>query len=275
MPELPEVETVKRTLIPRITGKKITDVVINYETMIKGISAEEFKNNLTGQHFLNIMRRGKYLIFELDDYYLLSHLRMEGKFFYGESEFSREKHTHVEFKLEDEGSLKYEDVRKFGTFHLYAKGINLETTPSFKVLGLEPWDEVFDFVYVKNFLKGKKMPIKSMLLSQKLVTGLGNIYVDEVLFASKIHPLKISGELTDGEIHNIIEHTQTILAKAIEYKGTTIKTFTSSHGMTGEFQNFLKVHTKYGDKCQDCQAIIVKTKVGGRGTYFCPVCQKN
>lgn len=273
MPELPEVETVKESLKSQILGLKIKEVLVHHEKMIKDIPIATFKKQLPGQQFIDIGRRGKYLIFQLDDYFLLSHLRMEGKFFYREDEFARAKHTHVEFLLDNETTLKYEDVRKFGTFHLYEKNVDLELTRSFSVLGPEPWDERFDIEAVTAHFHQKKMPIKSMLLSQKVVAGLGNIYVDEVLFASGIHPTRPSGALSREELEKIIYYTREILAKAIEFNGTTIKTFTSNHGISGDFQQFLQAHTKQDEPCPNCRTKILKIKVGGRGTYYCPTCQ--
>ena len=273
MPELPEVETVKEILKSKLIELEVKDVLVHYDKMIKTSDTTEFKEKLIGQKFVDVKRRGKYLIFELDDYYLLSHLRMEGKFFYGDDASARAKHIHAEFLLCSGVKLRYEDVRKFGTFHLYEKGISLESTPAFTVLGPEPWADEFNVANVMTFFKGKKIPIKSMLLSQKVVAGLGNIYVDEVLFASKIHPMKKSGDLTRKEVEKVIHHTKEILSQAIVYKGTTIRTFSSQHGSAGEFQNFLQVHTKKDEPCPKCSALILKTKVGGRGTYFCPTCQ--
>jgi formamidopyrimidine-DNA glycosylase len=273
MPELPEVETVKEVLKSKLIKLEVKEILVHYDKMIKTSDVADFKDKMIGQKFVDIKRRGKYLIFELDDYYLLSHLRMEGKFFYGDDVGERVKHVHVEFLLCSGSWLRYEDVRKFGTFHLYDKGVELESIPSFSVLGPEPWADEFSEDYVMAFFKGRKMPIKSMLLSQRVVTGLGNIYVDEVLFASNVHPMKKSCDLTPMEIENVVYHTKDILSRAIIHKGTTISTFTSNHGVSGEFQNFLQVHTKKGEPCPKCSAIILKTKVGGRGTYFCAVCQ--
>ncbi|MCL1990514.1 MAG: DNA-formamidopyrimidine glycosylase [Defluviitaleaceae bacterium] len=273
MPELPEVETVKEVLKSKLIQLEVQDILIHYDKMIKTGSRTTFKNQLIGQKFVDVKRRGKYLIFELTDYYLLSHLRMEGKFFYGADTSIRDKHVHVEFLLCNGLTLKYEDVRKFGTFHLYDKKVPLESTSSFSVLGPEPWESAFNVDQVMSFLKGKKMPIKSMLLSQKVVAGLGNIYVDEVLFAANVHPLRKSGELTRDEIKKVIHHTRDILSRAIVFKGTTIRTFSTQHGANGEFQQFLQVHTKKDEPCPKCDALIIKTKVGGRGTYFCLACQ--
>lgn len=274
MPELPEVETVKNHLKSQLIGLQIDAATLHHEKMIKTHSATEFAQQLIGQSIVDVKRRGKYLIFELTDYHLLSHLRMEGKFFYGSSAGIREKHVHATFLLSNAVSLYYEDVRKFGTFHLYEKNVPLETTPSFLALGPEPWEAAFNAESVFNQLQGKKAPIKSLLLAQKVVAGLGNIYVDEVLFASKVHPMKKSGDLTRAEIESVVHYTKEILARAIRYKGTTIRTFASQHGSGGEFQTFLRVHTKKDAPCPRCATPILKGKVGGRGTYFCAACQK-
>jgi len=273
MPELPEVETVKEVLKSKLIALEIKDVLIHHEKMIKTDAVADFKDKIIGQKFVDIKRRGKYLIFELDDYHLLSHLRMEGKFFYGDGVKPRGKHIHAEFLLCNGSWLRYEDVRKFGTFHLYEKGVDLESTHTFSVLGPEPWADEFNVDNVMAFIKGKKMPIKSMLLSQKVVAGLGNIYVDEVLFAAKIHPTKKSGDLTRGEVEKVVHYTKEILRQAIQHKGTTIRTFSHQHGAAGEFQNFLQVHTKKDEPCPRCRVAISKIKVGGRGTYFCESCQ--
>ncbi|MCL2559115.1 MAG: DNA-formamidopyrimidine glycosylase [Turicibacter sp.] len=273
MPELPEVETVKELLKPKILGLAIKEVIIHYDKMIKTSDAVRFKTDLIGEKFITVTRRGKYLIFELTNYYLLSHLRMEGKFFYGNEAGAKDKHVHAEFLLSNGAKLRYEDVRKFGTFHLYDKSTQLELTPSLSVLGPEPWSDEFNETAVEAALKWKKTPIKSMLLTQKIVSGLGNIYVDEVLFSANVHPKKKSGDLTRAEIRNVVHYTREILSQAITHKGTTIKTFSAEHGISGEFQNFLQVHTKKDKPCPKCRATILKMKVGGRGTYFCAVCQ--
>jgi len=273
MPELPEVETVKEILKTKLIALEVKDVFIHHDKMIKTSDVADFKNKVIGQKIVDIKRRGKYLIFELADYYLLSHLRMEGKFFYGDDGGFRDKHVHAEFLLCSGSWLRYEDVRKFGTFHLYEKNVKLESTSSFAVLGPEPWEDAFNADNVMALFKWKTTPIKSMLLSQKVVAGLGNIYVDEVLFAARIHPMKKSGDLTREEVEQVIHYTREILSQAIIHKGTTIRTFSSQHGSAGEFQNFLQVHTKKDEPCPSCNALILKMKVGGRGTYFCAICQ--
>lgn len=274
MPELPEVETVKEALNQTVKGQTIKDIELRYEPMVKNMSADEFKEKLINQTIQEVSRRGKYLVFHFDDYQLLSHLRMEGKYFYVDSNFELNSHVHVIFTLENGKRLLYQDTRKFGTYHLYDKAIDLETTAPFQVLGLEPFATEFTPSYVKEKIQNKKKPIKSLLLDQTIVCGLGNIYVDEVLYRARLHPLTSSSELTDKDIENVVKYTVEVLARAIELGGTTIRTFRSSHGVSGTFQNELLVHQRKGENCYECHTPIEKIKVGGRGTYFCPTCQK-
>ena len=274
MPELPEVETVKEALNQTVKGQTIKEIELRYEPMIKNMSADEFKEKLINQTIQEVSRRGKYLVFHFDDYQLLSHLRMEGKYFYVDSNFELNSHVHVIFTLENGKRLLYQDTRKFGTYHLYDKAIDLETTAPFQVLGLEPFATEFTPSYVKEKIQNKKKPIKSLLLDQTIVCGLGNIYVDEVLYRARLHPLTSSSELTDKDIENVVKYTVEVLARAIELGGTTIRTFSSSHGVFGTFQNELLVHQRKGENCYECHTPIEKIKVGGRGTYFCPTCQK-
>lgn len=274
MPELPEVETVKEALNQTVKGQTIKEIELRYEPMVKNMSADEFKEKLINQTIQEVSRRGKYLVFHFDDYQLLSHLRMEGKYFYVDSDFELNPHVHVIFTLENGKRLLYQDTRKFGTYHLYDKAIDLETTAPFQVLGLEPFATEFTPSYVKEKIQNKKKPIKSLLLDQTVVCGLGNIYVDEVLYRARLHPLTSSSELTDKDIENVVKYTVEVLARAIEVGGTTIRTFSSSHGVSGTFQNELLVHQRKGENCYECHTPIEKIKVGGRGTYFCPTCQK-
>jgi len=273
MPELPEVETVKEALNEKIKGLKIKSFELYYEPMIKGISPQLFKEKIQNQTVQSLSRRGKYLIFHLDDYYLLSHLRMEGKYFYEGPDSELAPHVHAIFNFFNNDQLWYQDVRKFGTFHLYEKTVNLEEMPPFQVLGVEPFSEQFTDSYVKERLQNKRKPIKSLLLDQTMVCGLGNIYVDEVLFRAKVHPLTQSFKLTEQEIKDVVKYTVEVLDCAIKLKGTTIRTFSSQHGVSGTFQNELRVHQRKDETCYECKTVIEKIKVGGRGTYYCKLCQ--
>ena len=268
MPELPEVETVKNTLKRQILGKKIISVDVLYNIIDKP-DVNQFRKLVKNQTIMDIKRRGKFLMFELNDYYLLSHLRMEGKYFI---DGDITKHDHVIFHF-DNGILKYNDTRKFGRMYLIKKDRVYDERP-LCCLGLEPWDDNLNCSYLKDKLKNKKLPIKTILLDQSIIVGIGNIYADEILFKSRINPLKKGNELNKKELNNIIKYTKEILEEAIKEGGTTIKSYESSRGVHGKFQNNLLVHNHENDECKVCKSIIKKIKVNGRGTYYCPSCQK-
>ena len=272
MPELPEVETVKETLKLHLIGKKIVDIITPYPNIIK-TDLEYFKSKMINQEFLDIKRYGKYLIFELTDISMISHLRMEGKYYLRDNLNQITKHEHVIFKLDNNQYLSYHDVRKFGTMELVEKN-EVFNTDSLSKLGFEANNENIDFNEVYPKFKNAKRPIKSVLLDQTVITGLGNIYVDETLFRSKIHPEELSSNLNESEVKNILINAKAVLDKAIKLGGTTIRTYQSSFGVDGRFQNELKVHTLVGKPCSVCNTTIEKIKVGGRGTYFCPNCQR-
>lgn len=273
MPELPEVETVRQSLKLKIKDKIITDVNIYYDGIIEYPSVKEFCKKIKGQKINDIDRYGKWLMFVLDDYYLLSHLRMEGKYFIKNNKDKVLKHEHVVFKLDDGIELRYMDVRKFGKMHLIDKNKIKQIGPLVE-LGLEPWDKELTVRYLKNMFSKKKLPIKSVLLDQSIIVGIGNIYADEILFLSGINPLKKAMDLNDRELSNIIKYTRLELEDAIKKGGTTIRSYSSVNGVHGLFQQELNVHTKEGEKCPKCGNIIIKIKVGGRGTYYCESCQK-
>ena len=271
MPELPEVETVKNGLKNKVLNKKITKCKILYSGIIAYPDKDKFIKEITNQTISDIKRRGKFLLFELDDYYLISHLRMEGKYFIKDKEESLNKHDHVIFELNNNEELRYNDTRKFGKMHLVKKD-ELDITPISK-LGLEPWDDSLTTNYLKEKLN-KKKAIKTLLLDQSIITGIGNIYADEILFLSKINPETLGCNLTKKNHQNIIDNTKKVLEKAIQSGGTTIHTYTSVDGITGRFQQELLVHNKKGEQCPNCKTEILKIVVNGRGTYYCPKCQK-
>lgn len=272
MPEIAEVETVRNTLKKQILHKKIKDVKIIYGKMIES-DLKEFKTNLINNEFVDIKRRGKWLIFELHDYYLLSHLRMEGKFFLKNSQDPIERHEHIIITFDDDTDLRYHDTRKFGRMNLIKKE-DLPYCEAIKKQGEEPFSPNLTKEYLKNKLTNKNIPIKTLLLDQTIISGLGNIYANEVLFAARINPLKLGKDITLGECEKIINATNEIIKEAIAMGGTTIKSYTSSLGVTGRFQQKLKVHKKEGEPCSLCGLPIKKIKIGGRSTYFCENCQK-
>lgn len=269
MPELPEVETVRTILERNVINKTIVNVIVRYDKIIQNINKDDFINNLQNQTFIALKRKGKYLICELTDYYLIVHLRMEGKFFFMHNE-PLSIHDHIIFKFND-SELRYNDTRKFGTMHLFKKDEDIYNIYPLNKLGLEPFDKQFDCQYLKKHFNNSNRPIKTTLLDQSIIAGLGNIYVDEVLFMCNIHPLEKTKNLTDDDIEKIVKNSVIVLNKAIKLGGTTIRSFQSSHDITGRFQNELLVHTK--TKCPNCNHNIMKIRVGGRGTYYCPCCQ--
>lgn len=273
MPELPEVETVKETLKKQLLNRKIVDINIYYNNIIEYPSKEEFEKQIINQTINDIKRRGKWLMFELDDYFLLSHLRMEGRYFLRNKEDEILKHEHVSFILNNNQSLRYLDTRKFGRMHLIKKEDVYNRKP-LNELGLEPTDHNLTSNYLLQKYKSKKLPIKTVILDQSIIVGIGNIYADEILFLSKINPLKKASELKISELEKIITHTINVLNQAIKQGGTTIRTYESSEGVHGRFQQELLVHGRENEKCPNCHNKIIKIKVGGRGTYYCSTCQK-
>jgi len=273
MPELPEVETVKNTLKNFIIGRKITDIIIRYDKIIKFPSVDEFSSKILNERFTDIRRYGKYLLFDLESYTLVSHLRMEGKYFIRKKISELTKHEHIVFKLDNGDFLSYHDIRKFGTMEL-ANYHEEDSLKSIKVLGKEINDPNLDTNYLYPLIEISKRPIKSLMLNQHIVTGLGNIYVDETLYLAKINPKTPGNKLNIYQVEKIIKSARKIIAKAIDLGGTTIRTYQSSLGVDGRFQNELNVHTLVGKKCKNCNDYILKTRVGGRGTYYCPTCQR-
>ena len=271
MPELPEVETVKNGLKKKIINKKITNCKVLYDNIIEIPDKISFINKIKNETINDIKRRGKFLLFELDNYYLISHLRMEGKYFIKEINSSLNKHDHVIFELDNKEELIYNDTRKFGKMYLVKKE-ELNKSPLSK-LGYEPWDKALTKEYLKE-KTNKNKAIKTLLLDQSIIAGIGNIYADEILFLSKINPETPGKNLTNKNLLDIIENTKIILEKAISLGGTTIHTYTSVDGVTGRFQQELLVHNKEKQPCPNCQTSIIKITVNGRGTYYCQKCQK-
>lgn len=227
MPELPEVETVIKYLQTKILNKKILKIIVNKEKILKNINAKDFIKKITNTKFISADRRGKYLIFKLlNDITMVSHLRMEGKFIVDDinSEFIDNKHSHILFYLEDDIVLIYNDTRQFGTFNIYENDDHLLSKEIIK-LGPEPFDEIFNDKYLYNLTKGSNKKIKTFILDQTKVVGIGNIYADEILFASSISPTRIAKTLSIEEIGKIVKNTKSILLESIKNNGTTIHSF--------------------------------------------------
>ncbi len=272
MPEIAEVETVRNTLKSMILNKKIVDVNIIYPKIIES-NISDFKNILIGREFVDIDRIGKWLMFDLNDYYLLSHLRMEGKYFVKKSTDEIIKHEHIIISFDDGTDLRYHDTRKFGRMNLVKKS-DIDKVEAIKKQGIEANSNKLTKEYLYDKIHKKNIPIKSLLLDQTIISGLGNIYANEVMFDARINPSRLGKDISLNECDLIVKASKKIIDAAIKDGGTTIKSYTSSLGVTGRFQQHLMVHKREGEECKVCGTLIENIKIGGRSTYFCPKCQK-
>ena len=289
MPELPEVEVVKRSLIKKTQNLIVKSVKINDGRLRYKIDRKKIKT-IIGLKFKNISRRSKYLLFFFEkDIVMLAHLGMTGKFFfvdhkrtkyktsfyYNINEEKDKKHDRIIFNLSNNQKLIYNDIRKFG-FIKFIKRVNLDKNAHLKFLGPEPLSAKFNIRYFKNYIVGKERTIKDILMDQKFISGLGNIYVNEILFFSGIRPSKKIGKLKDAEIQKIIKFSKKIIFKAIMLGGSSIKDFSSSSGKKGSFQQHFNVYGKRGENClrAKCKGKIKKIVISNRASFFCNKCQK-
>ncbi|WP_206922367.1 DNA-formamidopyrimidine glycosylase [Alicyclobacillus suci] len=271
MPELPEVETVRRGLTSLVVGKVVTSVQVHLPRIIRHPSVAEFQQRLVGRTFAGVHRRGKYLLFDVPPYELISHLRMEGQYRVVPKEEAVAPHTHVVFGLSDGTELRYRDVRQFGTMDLLAEN---EPRPTGLVtLGPEPFDAALTPHILYLRLHKRVAPIKSVLLDQSVLAGLGNIYVDEALFLSGIHPLTKANRVGEGRCERLLAAIREVLTKAIEAGGSSIRSYVDGYGRHGGFQMQLHVYAREGESCFVCGQPIEKIRLGGRGTHYCPNCQ--
>ncbi len=271
MPELPEVETVKNVLLPIVKNRTVIKCEVLRKTIVNNLS-DEFILFILNETFLDISRRGKFLIFHLtNDKVLISHLRMEGKYYELDENEENTKYSRVVFHLDNGHKLCYDDSRSFGRMIMSNESNYLKEKEIAK-LGPEPFeiDDVSTLVKQGNKIS---LPIKTALLNQTLMTGLGNIYVDEVLFASKIHPLTPTKFMDKNEWENIVKEAKRILAMAIKDGGSTIKSYHPGKDISGEFQTKLLAYGRNGQMCVSRHAFMRFIKVNGRGTTYCPKCQ--
>ncbi|MGC7159032.1 DNA-formamidopyrimidine glycosylase [Metamycoplasma hominis] len=273
MPELPEVRVVVKALNNTILNKKITNLIIYKPKIFKEFSPQYFISILRDKKIEKIDNIGKHIIFFLSEkLVLLSHLRMEGKYrYYLNPPKEIDKHLVARFVFSDNSELHFLDKRLFGTYMLR----NLENynkIPPISLLGPEPKDIDIEALFKK--IKNSKMPIKTKLLDQSFVAGIGNIYADEALFASKIHPLSKACNLSLEQLKDIIKNANEIMEKSYELGGTTLFSYESLNKQEGKYQDFLNIHSDTIKKCKVCGQKTLKLKVNQRGTYVCPNCQK-
>ncbi|MBO7573240.1 MAG: DNA-formamidopyrimidine glycosylase [Bacilli bacterium] len=271
MPELPEVETVKRVLEPIVIGRKINNIDVLRATIVNN-QTNAFIAYFKGEEFISVSRIGKFIIFHLtNNKVLISHLRMEGKYIELLENEPNTKYARVVFHLDNNHKLCYDDSRSFGRMVISDEN-SFRKGKEIAKLGPEPFN-VTDVNQMLAKAKRLSLPIKTALLSQEIITGLGNIYVDEVLFASKIHPLTPAKMITKKEWETIIKESCRILNEAIKAGGSTIKSYHPGKDIDGNFQTSLKAYGKKDEKCVECHTKMRFIKVNGRGTTFCPHCQ--
>lgn len=288
MPELPEVETVRLQLLDKVIGKTINDVEVFHSKAVE--HDENIDDKLSGKMFKHIERIGKLLIFSFqdeEDLFMLAHLKMTGQFFYvdqngdvvggGHSLSESEKidfphkHSRVAFHFSDHTTLYFNDMRLFG----YTKLADVADVAQAKSrFGPEPINPNFDCEWFSQKLKRRNTPIKAALLDQTFVAGLGNIYVDEALWRAKVSPTRKASEISDTEAKLLCKTSGDVMKESIKVGGTTFQHFADTDGKSGNFTKYLQVFGQQGKPCSRCQTTIEKTRCAGRGTHYCPKCQK-
>lgn len=275
MPELPEVETIRRQLEPRLTGRTLTSVQITDPLLVAPDVPERVTDDLVGRTVTDVGRRGKYLLIGLDDGATLAlHLRMTGRLHWrpGAPAPGDERFLRAIVGFDDQSTVTFGDARRFGRMWIIPPGIDQDTYWRGRV-GPEPLSDAFTAARLDTILRGRRIAIKSALLDQSRLAGLGNMYVDEVLFAARIHPRRAAGSLSTAETRAVHRAIRDRLRTAIDAGGASIDTYRDGLGQPGRMQHLLRVHLHEGEPCPRCGTIIVKDVVGQRGTYWCPRCQ--
>lgn len=274
MPELPEVETIKNTLAPLICGDTVIKAHILHPDVIKYPDTAAFAQNIEDQKITSLGRRGKYLLFFFEQGgQMVVHLRMTGRMLFAQPEEPLLKHTHVIFDLTSGAQLRFSDTRRFGCLWLLGPD-ETDCYTGMGKLGPEPFSADFNTAYLKGVLGKRKVNIKQGLLDQKMVAGLGNIYVDESLFAAAIAPTRPAASLTDREWKELTAAIVCVLQESIKHNGTTFSDYLDGRGQKGDNISYLKVYKREGQSCFRCGNPIHRIKVAGRSSFFCSQCQK-
>jgi formamidopyrimidine-DNA glycosylase len=275
MPELPEVETIRRELRPNLVGKRIIGVRVFRRDIIGYPKARSFRARLTGNKIAALKRRGKYLIIQLKNRAtLILHLRLSGQLLLIKSSSSRLRFERLRFNLSGGKALAFVEPRVLGRAYFFRETENPAPLKGFFNLGLEPIMDRFDKNYLKSKLNRRKAKIKDLLLDQSIAAGVGNIYSDEALYLAKIHPLRPGNTLTDPEIARLTQSLRKVLEDGIRALGSSFSDYRRPDGREGNYQNRTRVFGQEGNPCRRCRTKIEITKVGNRRTRFCPRCQK-
>jgi formamidopyrimidine-DNA glycosylase len=274
MPELPEVETVRRLLAPALVGRTFESVQILDSRLTRPFEPAEVAAELEGERVTSVDRRGKYLIFRLESgLVLLIHLRMTGNLIHRRNGASAvHPHLRAVVRLDDGSDVMYTDVRRFGTWAVLARD-ELEPYLAARI-GSEPLEHGFSANELARLLAGRRAPIKAALLDQRTLAGMGNIYADEALWRAEIDPRRPAGQLGEVEIRALHRGVRRALEAGISRHGATLRDYRTPNGERGQMQDEFKVYGRAGEPCPRCGAPIEKTRLGGRGTWFCPLCQR-
>lgn len=279
MPELPEVEVVRRDLEKEIVGKKIKKVEVrNTKNAMRAIRRhkrrKEFEEALAGLKITKIDRRGKYILTHLNGKILVSHLGMSGQLSLTKASAAQENHTHVVIHFTIGGQLRFVDPRTFGEMFVTEKG-ELGEVKELQNLGIDPLEQALTWQYFSKTLEEKKTKLKALLMDQKFICGLGNIYSDEILFAAGLRFDRPSNELSSQEVRRLYRAIQEILQEAIRFRGTSAddEQYKDLYGALGEFQTQLKVYQREGQPCRRCRTPVERARWSNRSTFFCPQCQ--
>ncbi len=271
MPELPEVESIVRGLRPRITDKVIEKADVLEPRVLQNTIVSEFESALVGQSVSKVKRRGKFMVFVLNNgFRLITHLRMTGNYRYFSYKQIPGKHTHVTIDFEDGAQLHYKDQRRFGRLALYKPDIKIETLEK---LGPEPLGPDFSPRYLQNKSGQRKISVKQLLLDQSVIAGIGNIYASEILFDCAVSPFTPVNQLKTADFKRLVESARKILNKAVKCLGTTFSDYRTSDGEKGGFQECLQVYGRAGRTCFRCGGPVKRAVQGQRATFYCPRCQ--
>lgn len=274
MPELPEVETVRRSLEKSVLGQCIEGVEVIDTRLRVPVRTRRLTSRVRGKSIRVIRRRSKYLLIELDgDQHLLIHLGMSGRLTLQSVDEPREKHVHVCFQMPDGKELRFRDPRRFGMVDVLS-GAELEVDSRMVSLGPEPLSEAFTAEYLRQKAAGRQAPVKNFLMDARIVVGVGNIYANESLFRAQVHPKRAAGRLGRKSWERLAGCVRQVLRDAIRQGGTTLNDFADGDGNAGYFQVSLDVYDCEGEPCNVCDAPIRRIVLGGRSTYYCPRCQR-
>jgi formamidopyrimidine-DNA glycosylase len=270
MPELPEVETTRLGLVARVVGRRIRGVVVR-DRRLRWPVPGDLGARVDGQRVRAIRRRGKYLLFDFDTGHLLVHLGMSGNLTVVPGDRPVRPHDHVDLALDSGDIVRLNDPRRFGAV-LWVR--DPERHALLEPLGVEPFDAAFDGAYLHARARGRRTPVKAFVMDARVLTGVGNIYASEALFAAGIHPARAAGRIARARFDRLAEAVRTTLARALAAGGTTLRDFVGSDGAPGHFQLETAVYGREGEACPACGTAVRTMRIGGRSTFYCPRCQR-